>query len=66
MATTTEPVLTVSVEPILIGDESFSFAVQGRTRLVIEGEDAIVSVLHAQAIAAVEHLREITDSEGVA
>lgn len=61
----TEPVLIVSVEPIYdVDDENLIFTQRfaGRSRLVIEGEDAIVAVLHEQAVAAAEHLRELVDA----
>lgn len=66
MATTIDPVLSVSAEPIYLEDSwSDPHIVMkhpvGRTRLVIEGEDAIVAVLYEQAREAVEHLREIAD-----
>lgn len=66
---TIEPVLSVSVEQIYVDDVGtypFPYLVQrsvGRSRLVIEGEDAIVAVLHAQAVAAAKHLREIAGGE---
>ena len=63
-----EPVLIVSVESISIEDywsHPHMVVTQklGRSRLVIEGEDAIVAVLHAQAVAAAEHLRDIAGVE---
>jgi hypothetical protein len=63
---TIEPVLSVSVEPIYVDERmpADPFVVtrtSGRSRLVIEGEDAIVAVLLEQAVEAVEHLKEISD-----
>jgi len=65
MATATEPVLSVSVEALYAEDVCVNHSIRtqrfvGRTRLVIEGEDAIVAVLHDQAMAAAELLRGIT------
>lgn len=68
MELTIEPVLSVSMEPIYLEDNWTDPRVMlhhpvGRSRLVIEGEDAIVAVLHAQALEAVAHLKEITDAK---
>ena len=68
MEATIEPVLTVSVEPIFLEDTwSDPYVVLhhpvGRTRLVIEGEDAIIAVLHQQALEAAAHLREIAETK---
>lgn len=65
--TSIDPVLSVTAEPIYLEDTwTIPHVVLhhpvGRTRLVIEGEDAIVAILLQQAIEAVEHLREITDA----
>lgn len=66
MDPTIDPILTVSSEPIFLEDTWSHPHVTlkhpvGRTRLVIEGEDAIVAVLLQQAIEAVEHLKELAD-----
>jgi len=66
MATKIDPVLSVTAEPIYMEDSWTNPYVVihhpvGRTRLVIEGEEAIVAVLHQQAIEAVELLKEIAD-----
>jgi hypothetical protein len=55
--------LTVEIEPIFVRDEDAhpwpEFVRTGRSRLVIEGDEALIAVLHEQALRAAEHLEEL-------
>jgi len=60
---TDQPALTVMVEPIFVRDEdcqpATEFVRTGRSRLIIEGADELVAVLHNQAVQAAEHVDEL-------
>ncbi len=60
-------VLTVELEPIFVRDEDADpwpeFVRTGRSRLVIEGSDALMAVLHEQVQRVAEHIEELTRGE---